>query len=127
MKARRSALTWSLWVEQAVRRALENLETCVLDQLRGKQGRGTDRQDLVVVAVDDEGWHVEPPEIFGEVRLREGLDAIEGSVETGLHPLEPERVPKALRNLGARPVGAVERRAEVLEELGTVGKDTGAD
>src|SRR5216684_1825868 len=34
---------------------------------------------------------------------------------------------KALRHLGARPVGAVERRAEILEELGAVGEDIPAD
>ena len=27
---------------------------------------------------------------------------------TGQHPLQPERIPQALRDLGARPVGAVE-------------------
>src|SRR5260370_13142473 len=60
--------------------------------------------------MDDECRHVELREIFGKVRFGERLDAIEGSIEPALHPLEPERVAKALRHLGARPVGAVERR-----------------
>src|SRR5438309_239563 len=41
------------------------------------------------------------------VPLGEGRS--EDVLEAGLHPLEPERVPQALRNLGARSVGAVER------------------
>src|SRR5438094_9203774 len=77
---------------QAVRRALVDLETCVLDQLGGTQGGGPDRDDLIVIAVDDEGRHVELPEIPGEVGLGEGLDAVEGGVEARLHALEPERV-----------------------------------
>jgi len=37
-------------------------------------------------------------------RLGEGFDAVERALEAGLHPLEPERVPKALRDLGIRPL-----------------------
>jgi hypothetical protein len=32
-----------------------------------------------------------------------------------------------LRDLGARPVGAIERRAEILEELRSVGEDSGTE
>jgi hypothetical protein len=107
--------------------ALINLEMRVLDLPGRKQRRSADRNDLVVVAMDDEGRNVEPLQVLGKVGLREGLDAVEDGAETGQHPLEPERVAKALRDLGARPVGTVEWFAQILEELRAVGQDAGAD
>ena len=77
--------------------------------------------------MDDQRRHVELLEILGEVGLGEGLDAVVDALEAGLHPLQPEGVAQALRDLRARPVGAVERGAEVLEELRAVGQDGGAD
>ena len=43
----------------AVRRALVDLQRRVLDDLGREQGRGADRHDLVVVAVQDQRRHVE--------------------------------------------------------------------
>src|SRR5207302_293320 len=73
-------------------------------------------------AVQDERWHVQLLEISREVRLRESLDAIEHAFKTRLHSLHPERIPQPLRDRGARPVGPIERRAEILEELRAVGQ-----
>ena len=65
--------------------------------------------------------HVELLEILGEIRLGERLDTVEGVLGTGLHPLEPERVDHALRDLGAGRVGSKERAAgEILVELRAV-------
>src|SRR5437899_8196782 len=75
----------------------------------------------------DESRYVELLEIFGEVRFGEGLDAVEGGLVSGQHPLEPERIAQALRDLRAWPVGAVERCAEILEELRAVVEDASAD
>ena len=66
-------------------------------------------------------------EIFSEVGLGKCLDTKIGGGKTGHHPLEPERVAQALRNLGVRSVGPIEGRGEILEKLRTVGEDTGAD
>src|SRR3954468_21723424 len=52
-----------------------DLERGSRDDLRGLQGRCSDRDDLVVVAVCDEGRDVGALEVLGEVRLRERLDA----------------------------------------------------
>src|SRR2546425_6773732 len=112
---------------QAVRRALVNLELRVLDQFGGKHGGSADRDDLIVVAVKDERWHVELLEAFGEICLREGLDAVEGGFVSSQHPLEPERIAQALRAFGAWPVGAVEGRAEILEKLRAIREDAGAN
>src|SRR5207302_9761552 len=57
----------------------------------------------------------------------EGLDAVEGGFVSGQHPLEPERIAQALRDLRAWPVGAVERCAEILEELRAVVEEASAD
>src|SRR5258708_4752625 len=84
---------------------------------------GSDGYDLVIVAVEDERRHVELLEIFGEVRLRERLDAIVDGFVSSQHSLKPERIPQALRDLGARPVGTVERSAEVFEKLCAIGED----
>src|SRR5437879_64288 len=74
----------------------------------------------------DQCRHVELLEIRGEIRLGERLDAKVGRREAGHHPLEPERLAHAVRDLGTRPVVAVERQAEILPELRTVSLDTSA-
>src|SRR3989440_4798447 len=112
---------------EAVGRARIDLQGRVLDDLRGEKGRVTDRHDLVVITVDDQGRNVELLEVLRHVRLGEGLDAVECAFETDLHRPQPERVPEALRHLGARPVGAVEGGAEILVELRAVRADAGAD
>ena len=38
------------------------------------------------------------------------------------HSVQPEKVAESLRYRGAGPVGAIERRAEILEELGAIGQ-----
>src|SRR3989440_9424943 len=112
---------------EAVGRARIDLQGRVLDDLRGEKGRVTDGHDLVVITVDDQGRNVELLEVLRHVRLGEGLDAVECAFETDLHRPQPERVPEALRHLGARPVGAVEGGAEILVELRAVRADAGAD
>ena len=83
--------------------------------------------NLIVVSVDDQGGHVDLFQVFGKVGFREGLDAVENSLESGLHGLYPEGVAQALGDGRSRSIGAVERRGEVLEELRTVSADAGAD
>ena len=66
---------------QAVRRALVDLQLCLPDQLRCEQRGRSDRNDLVVVAVDDARRNVDLLQVIGEVGLREGLDAVEGGLK----------------------------------------------
>jgi len=51
-------------------------------------GRSADQHDLVVVAGKDQRWHVEFLEIFSEVRLGKGLNAVEGVLEPALHVMK---------------------------------------
>src|SRR5674476_110249 len=71
--------------------------------------RRVDRHDLVIVAVDDEGWYVKLLEVLGEVRLGKRLDAVELALETALHAPKPECIADALADLRAQPVGTEER------------------
>src|ERR1039458_1070185 len=81
---------------QAMWCACINLQSRVLDEFRRGKSRGTDRYDLVVVTVNDKRRHVEFLEVFGEVRLRECLDALKRVLMAGLHTLEPKPVDRAL-------------------------------
>jgi len=74
----------------AVRQARVDFQRGALDDLGRKHGRGADRHDLVVVAVHDEGRHVELIEILGEIRLGKRLDAKVAGRKAGHHPLDPE-------------------------------------
>ena len=49
---------------EAVGRARIDLESGILDALGGEQGRAADRHNLVVIAVNDQGWNVKLQEIF---------------------------------------------------------------
>ena len=61
---------------QAMGCACIDLKSRVFDEFGRGKSRGADRYDLVVVAVNDQRWDVEFLEVFGEVRLRERLDAV---------------------------------------------------
>ena len=60
-------------VGEAVRPARVDLQGRVPDEFGRSVGRSADRHDLVVVAMDDEGGHVKPQQILGEVRLGNAL------------------------------------------------------
>src|SRR5260370_34929926 len=72
-------------------------------------------------------WYVDFFEIFGEVRLRKGLDAVIGSLVSAPHSLQPERIPKALGNLCTWPIGTVERGAKLLEKFRPVIENASTD
>src|SRR5437867_12309411 len=59
----------------AVRRAFVDLEHRVLDDLGREHGRGTDRHDLVVVAMKYPGRHVQFLDILRQIPLGKRLEA----------------------------------------------------
>src|SRR2546423_14501495 len=75
----------------------------------------------------DERRHVDFLQVLGKVRLGKVLDAIEDGFMSGQNSLQPERVAQPLRDLGLWPVRAVERGAQVFEELRAVGEHPGAN
>src|SRR4051812_43250133 len=96
---------------KAVRRAGVDLERGVLHDLRGEFGGIGDGNNLIVIAVDEERRDVYLFEILREIRLREGLDAIERALQSHLHALEPELIAQTLRDLRAGAIRAVKRSA----------------
>src|SRR5580692_2294731 len=97
-----------------------DLECRFFHESGGQQRRVTNRYNLVVVAVKDEGWHVNLLEIFRKIGLGECFDAVVDPFQACLHSLAPKRVSQALRNGGTRPISAKERCADILEELRAV-------
>src|SRR5277367_3705811 len=110
-----------------MRCAFIDLECRVFDEFGRQQCRVSNRYNLVVVAVKDEGWHINLLEIFRKIGFGECFDTIVNPLQACLHSLTPKRVSQALRDGGTRPISAKERRADILEELRTVGVEAAPD
>src|SRR5215475_5473976 len=87
------------------------------DELGRLPRRVLDGNDLVVLAVHDQGRNIDLLEVLGEIGLGEGLDALVGVLETRLHAPEPELIERTLGDVGTRPVGAIEGGRQVPVEL----------
>src|ERR1043166_1660625 len=105
----------------AMWRVRKDLDPRVLDEL-GRPFGMSNRNDLIVARVHDEGRDIELLEVLGEVGLRERLDALEGVLQTRLHAQGPEVIEDSLRNLGALAVGAEERHGKIPPELRKIGR-----
>src|ERR1700751_4329635 len=68
----------------------------------------------------DKGGDIDPLEVFGEVGLRKCLDAVVMGLDSTHHSLTPPVVTNALRNSGSWPVVTIERKGDVLIELGSI-------
>src|SRR5262245_18455326 len=101
----------------AVRRARVVNLLRALDEPGRFLRRVLDRNDLVVLAVQDQGGYIEPFQVLGLVRFGKGLDAFVSVLEAGLHAPEPELVEGARGDLRPGPVGTVELDRQVLVEL----------
>ena len=104
-------------IGEAVRSTWVDLKGGISDEFGRGACSGVDWHDLVVVTVNNQGWHIKLLEIFGEVCLGKRLDAIKLVLEAALHSLKPECITDALADLISRPVGTVEFGRKVLEEL----------
>jgi len=60
----------------SMRETRVHLQRGIFHQLRGLQGSRANGHNLVIVAMLNERWYVEPLEVFREVRLGESLDAV---------------------------------------------------
>src|SRR5229473_1604769 len=96
---------------QTVRGALVDLQDRALDDLGLEQAGVSERHDLVVVALHDERRYVKLLQVLGLIRLGECLDAEVCGREARHHSLQPERLAHPFRDLRARAVVAVERKA----------------
>lgn len=90
------------------------------DESGGLDRRVLDGNNLVVIAVHNQGRDIDLLEVLGEIGLREGLDALVRILEASLHAPEPELIQRTLGDFGSWPVGAVERYRQVLVKLRAV-------
>src|SRR5262249_40996382 len=97
-----------------------------LDELGRFLRRVLDRNDLVVLSVQNQSRDIELLEVVGKVGLGKRLDALVGILRAGLHAPEPELIESALRDLRSRSVGAVEGDGQILVVLGPVPRDARA-
>ena len=79
-------------VHEAVRRARIVDLYRALDEPGRLMRRVLDRDDLVILAVQHQGGHVEQLQILGEIGLGKGLDALVSVHEAGLHAPQPELI-----------------------------------
>src|SRR5581483_2211758 len=99
-----------------MRGALVDLEDSALDELRLELARVLVRNDLIVIALNDQRRDVELREILILVRLGECLDALVDGRQAAQLAREPEVFVDAVRNLDAM-VRAVKHGAQIFPEL----------
>jgi hypothetical protein len=92
-----------------VRKPFVGLQRAVLEQFRGKRAGVRAGNDLIALAVHNQHRNRDLLEVFGEVSLREGDDAVVVSLGTAHHALAPPIPDDRLRSLRTRAVVAVER------------------
>ena len=86
----------SVGVGEAVSAGLVNLQLSAGDRCCGAFSADVEGDDLVVVAVDDQGWYIDLGQVGSEVGGGEGGDAFVGAAMSAGHALQPERVANAL-------------------------------
>jgi hypothetical protein len=79
-----------------------------------------DRNDLVVIAVQDQGPDIHLLKILCEISFGEGLDTLVGVLEASLHTPEPELIQRSLGDFSVGSIGAIEGYRHVLIELRAV-------
>ncbi len=98
-----------------------HLEFGALDQRDRHARRCANRDDLVVITVENERRNIEPLEVFREVGFRKRFNAIVERLEATGHALQPEGPLQSLRNRRTWTIGAVERNAHIVKKLRTIG------
>ena len=106
----------------AMRKALVGFQCAVLQQLCRQRRRIGIRHDLVVIAMHHQDRHGDLLQVFGEVRLGEGDDAVIVRLGASHHALSPPIPDHPLRGFRTRPVIAIERSSrQIVIELGSAG------
>src|SRR5229473_421956 len=104
----------------AVRKALVGFQCAILQQLCRQRSRIGIRHDLVVIAMHHQDRHSDLLQVLGEVRLREGDDAVIMRLCASHHALAPPIPDHRLRRFRPRPVVTIERSSwQIVIELGS--------
>ena len=91
-----------------MREAGVEFQSGILEELGLEQSSALVRNDLVIVPLHDERWHVNALQVLSEVRFRERFDAIVVGLGPADHALAPPIPNNTLQRLGARSVKPVE-------------------
>src|SRR4029453_7860539 len=110
---------------EAVRQARIVEVYSLLDQLGGPSRRSVDRHDLIALAMYEQGRNIKLLQVFVKLGLRKGRDGVIRVLEAALHTPEKELVQDALRDLGSRTIGAVERDRQLPVELRAIRRERG--
>src|SRR6478609_3660484 len=110
----------------SMRQFLVGLQAAVLEELHGERSRISIGYDLVILAVDNEHWHIDALEIFREVRLGESLDALVACFDAAHHGLPPPISDKSLDRSDAGAIEIVEgTRGDIEIKLSTIVRERG--
>ena len=94
----------------------DRFECGVAYQLCRQHGRVCNRNDLIVIAVQNERRDVDFLEILSKIGLRERLEAVVMGLDSTHHSLQPPALADSLGNLCARTIEAVEGQ-QITPEL----------
>src|SRR5262245_53964161 len=95
--------------KHAMREAGVELQSGVLEELDLEQSSALVRNDLVIVPLHDERWHVDALQVLSEVRFRKRLDTVVMGFGPAHHALAPPVLDDAIQPLRTRPVEPIER------------------
>src|SRR5262249_7907901 len=105
-----------------MREARVELQSGILEELDLEQGSALVRNDLVVVPLHDERWHIDVLQVLSEVCFRERLDTVVMSLGPAHHALPPPILDDAVERLRTRPVEPIEGGgSEFAIKLGAIG------
>src|SRR2546429_9127264 len=79
----------------AVRCAWNDFQHGALDDFRRDQACNADGYDLVVVAMQDKSWYIEPRQVFCEISLGKGFNALVDGFVPSEHRLEPKGIARS--------------------------------
>src|ERR1700722_16447042 len=107
-----------------MRKALIGFKRAIPEQLCRQRPSGYVWNDLIVFAVHYEHGYGNLLEVFGEIRLGEGDDAVVVGLGASHYALAPPIQDHRLRALGARAVVTIERpRRDIVIELRSAGSE----
>src|SRR6476620_3994944 len=112
---------------ESVWRAFVDLQLCVLYQLRLELPCIVEWNDLIVVSLNYERWHINPFQVFVLIGFGKRFDAEVSSRKSAQHSLKPKRFLHALRNFDARAIVTVKRNCEVFEESRAIADNAAAN
>jgi len=99
---------WRAWIVEFFR---------ALDDFRGLVSRITDRNNLIVLTMQDQRRNIKLLEIVSEIGFGERFDRLISVLQARLHTPQPELIKQDLRNIGSSTISAVKLNCQIFIEL----------